>query len=44
MYFVEINIEGTDLLAIKRFDFKYLQPDIIMIECMDSRSEKYLNY
>lgn len=41
---LKIDIEGADFLALKSFDFSRYHPEIVMVEFMDSRSEKAFNY
>ena len=42
--FLKVDIEGADFLAIKRFDFKEYQPELVMVEFMDDRSLPNFGY
>ena len=41
---LKIDIEGADFLALQSFDFKRMQPEVIMCEFMDERSQKNFGY
>lgn len=41
---LKIDIEGADFLALQSFDFERFKPEIVMLEMMDKRSQKYFGY
>jgi FkbM family methyltransferase len=41
---LKIDIEGADFLALQSFDFKKMQPEVVMCEFMDERSQKNFGY
>lgn len=41
---LKIDIEGADFLALKSFDFDRFQPDVVMCEFMDERSQPTFGY
>jgi FkbM family methyltransferase len=41
---LKIDIEGADFLALRGFDFEQYQPEIIIVEFMDDRSERNFGY
>jgi len=41
---LKIDIEGADFLALQSFNFKRMQPEVVMCEFMDERSLKNFGY
>jgi len=41
---LKIDIEGADFLAVKSFDFDSFQPEVVMCEFMDERSQPNFGY
>lgn len=41
---LKTDIEGADFLALKSFDFDRFQPDVVMCEFMDERSQPTFGY
>lgn len=41
---LKIDVEGADFLALQSFDFDRIQPEIVMCEFMDDRSQKNFGY
>lgn len=41
---LKIDVEGADFLALQGFDFCHYQPEVVMIEFMDERTEKNFGY
>jgi FkbM family methyltransferase len=41
---LKIDIEGADFLALKSFDFNGFQPEVVMCEFMDERSQPNFGY
>ena len=41
---LKIDIEGADFLALQSFNFKRMQPEVVMCEFMDERSQENFGY
>ena len=41
---LKIDVEGSDLLALRGFDFDRYTPELLMVEFMDSRSLEHFGY
>ena len=41
---LKVDIEGADFLALKSFDFTSFQPEVVMCEFMDERSQPNFGY
>jgi FkbM family methyltransferase len=41
---LKTDIEGADFLALKSFDFERYQPELVMVEFMDDRSQANFGY
>lgn len=42
--FLKIDVEGADYLVLKGMDFSKVTPKVVMVEYMDSRTEKHFGY
>lgn len=41
---LKIDIEGADFLALRSFDFAHIQPEVVICEFMDERSQQHFGY
>jgi hypothetical protein len=41
---LKIDVEGADFLVLESFNWEKYRPEVVMVEFMDSRSQKNFNY